>query len=71
MRWIAAIAVGVALAFAVPVSSADAAKMMSKKCSGTTLAGKKMSFKCPKTSTCCWDAITEQGTCVPAGSMCL
>lgn len=72
MRWIAALAIGAALAVSLPVSTADAAKKpMSKKCMATDMAGKKVSFKCSATETCCWDAVTQKGQCTPAGGMCL
>ena len=72
MRWISALALGVALEFAMPVTSAEAGKKpMSKMCMGTDLAGKKISFKCSATEKCCFDAIMGKGTCTPAGGVCL
>lgn len=76
-RWISAVALGAALAFAftLPMSSeAEAKKKASvpknKACIGTTIEGKKVSFKCKASESCCFDGLMAKGNCVPKGQVC-
>ena len=75
MRIIAALGVSLAIALstiAVSTSGAEAAKKpKNKQCIGTQLDGKKTKFKCKAGETCCYSALTNAGTCTPAGQICL
>lgn len=76
MRTISAIALSAALAFAFTFSvSGDAeAKRAkapkSKACSAMSLEGKKVSFRCKASESCCYDGLMAKGNCVPAGQIC-
>lgn len=51
---------------------AEAAKKpKNKQCMATNSAGKKVSFKCGGEEKCCWNVITQKGTCLPANGICL
>ena len=50
---------------------AEAAKPKAKQCVGTSLDGKQTKFKCAADQKCCYDAITNSGTCVASGAVCL
>jgi hypothetical protein len=68
-----AIAVILALGFAVtlPVGDAEAKKPKKKQCVATALDGKKVSFKCKRKETCCFDYAINQGSCKKASEVCL
>jgi hypothetical protein len=54
-------------------SEAEAAKKRpaaSKSCKATSLEGKKVSFKCKTSESCCYDGLMAKGNCVPAGQIC-
>mgnify|MGYP001281147180 CR=1 FL=1 len=67
-----AIAVILALGFAVALPTSDAAaKKPKKQCVATALDGKKVSFKCKRKETCCFDYAMNQGSCKKASEVCL
>lgn len=77
LRWTSVVALGAALAFAftLPLSSeAEAKKKASspkaKACIGTAIDGKKVSFRCKASETCCFDGLMAKGNCVPKGQVC-
>lgn len=76
MRFIAALGLSAALALAFTMSvSTDveaAKKGKSKSCSAANIiTGKKASWKCGAAEKCCYDTISDKGTCVPASGICL
>ena len=78
MRIIAAfgLSAALALAFTFSVSSgAEAAKKSTPKAkmctSSNMITGKKVSWKCGGAQKCCYDAISDKGTCVAASAICL
>ncbi len=75
MRILAVLGVSLAVALstmAISTSGAEAAKKpKNKQCVGTALDGKQTKFKCKAGETCCYSAITNTGTCTPAGQICL
>jgi len=78
MRWFVALAATAALALAFTVSSSgdvEAAKKKpavskSKLCKATSLEGKKVSFRCKASETCCYDGLMAKGNCAPKGQVC-
>ncbi len=76
MRKVMAIVLGAALAlsFAGMGSDAEAKKKVkaskAKLCMGTSFDGKKTSFRCKASESCCYDGIMAKGNCVPAGTVC-
>lgn len=77
MRWIGGAALGAALTFAMVLSisgEAEAKKKASvpknKACIGTTIDGKKVSFRCKASESCCFDGLMAKGNCVPKGQVC-
>jgi hypothetical protein len=75
MRILAALGVSLAIALstmAVTTTGAEAAKKpKSKQCVGTQLNGKQTKFKCKADEKCCYSAVTNTGSCVPANGICL
>lgn len=75
MRWLGAVALGamVALTFSVG-SSVDAeakkkAAPKSKACVATnTTTGKKVSWRCAATESCCYNSILNKSSCSPANA---
>ena len=66
------LAVTFGLVMLAPASfQAEAAKPKAKQCMGTSLDGKQTKFKCKADEKCCYDAITNSGTCVAASAACL
>ena len=37
----------------------------------STTTGKQISWRCPINDRCCYDALLNQGSCVPASGVCL
>ena len=75
MRKVLAIAVGAALAVGfVGLSDAEARRKASvpksKQCTGTTMEGKKVNFRCKANESCCFDGLMAKGNCVPKGQVC-
>jgi len=68
-----ALAVILSTAFFAPQSfEAEAAKKpKNKQCIATQMDGKKSRFVCKANETCCFDSMTNTGTCVPAGNVCM
>ena len=68
-----ALAVTLSLMVISPASfEAEAAKKpKNKQCMGTSLAGAQTKFKCKADEKCCYDAVTNTGTCVAASGICL
>ncbi|MFZ4807734.1 MAG: hypothetical protein ACOYLQ_10790 [Hyphomicrobiaceae bacterium] len=74
LRMFAIFGVAAVLAVSAPVGSdafAKGKKAVSKSCKATGLDGKKVSFKCKSTQICCFDALTNKGSCVDKGGICL
>jgi hypothetical protein len=77
MRWMTAVALAVAMGLSftmVGSGEAEAKKKASvaksKSCKATTIDGKKVSFRCKASETCCYDGLMAKGNCVPAGQVC-
>lgn len=73
LRLLAVFGCAAAIALAAPAGfEAHAAKKAaSKSCKATGLDGKKVSFKCAATETCCFNPVLNMGSCVAKPGVCL
>jgi hypothetical protein len=67
----AAVTLSVSLLAPSGFEAEAAKKAKNKQCVGTSLTGAKTTFKCKADEKCCYDAVTNTGTCVAASGICL
>lgn len=67
----AAVTLSIALVAPSGFEAEAAKKPKSKQCMANDSAGKKVSFKCTAEEKCCWNVVTQKGSCLPANGICL